>query len=558
MKYYYPNRIIQSSNKNGKYVKFNDLDNIKNSDDTYAITDEIESKRGEYRNPSIIRTNKFNCDFPLNSRVNDITVEIAQENVGNIILNETIVKLLNVDFELKNSEFDSENKIYRATFTIHGDIDDINSPYFGVNITFPGNISENTGYLKVYFVRISVSYDLLGNTTTKLKRIPYNIKKSYNDLRSNDCDIVLKLYYIFKTIAQIRLDFMNIDGKKNPFDQYKEDLWTHAVNNYEKRDAPKFEGILEKRGDYKGWKLKLLRLDYMLCHVLIGAIPYDYFSMTFEEKGWLWRNHHITTKRLLFIVPLLNSPYEAKRTLRDKIKFCEIWNYSLHRKWCNPETTTIDEFVEEFKDIDRVIVKPRDDSRGRGIEVFDTSKTSLEDILKWTASQDGQHIIEEYHHQTGWLHEINPSSLNTIRLATLKFNGETKPLFSYVRFGLNNSYVDNLHSGGVQFPIDCKTGKIQKGMNYEIMNVERHPESNIKVAGKTMPKWDEIVQFCIDAHKLAPENLNLIGWDVCLDEDDISFIEANGKPGFPPIHNPKENHWKLIKQCIRELDKRQK
>ena len=176
------------------------------------------------------------------------------------------------------------------------------------------------------------------------------------------------------------------------------------------------------------------------------------------------------------------------------------------------------------------------------------------EIYEEVLSQNEPYIIEEYHNQSGWLHKVNPSSLNTIRVCTLSINGKVDVIFSYLRVGVKGSFVDNIHSGGIRFPIDYCTGKVFKGMNYRTFDVERHPDSGVQLYGEIIPKWDEIIGLCKEAHDLAPEDLHMIGWDVCLDEDDISLIEANGGPGFPPIENPHENWWKDMTDYLLKLE----
>ena len=160
----------------------------------------------------------------------------------------------------------------------------------------------------------------------------------------------------------------------------------------------------------------------------------------------------------------------------------------------------------------------------------------------------------QFHLNIHFLLKINPSSLNTIRVATISINGKTDVIFSYLRVGVEGAFVDNLHSGGIRFPIDRHTGKIFKGMNYQVHDVLRHPDSGVQLYGEIIPKWDEIIELCRNAHELAPESLHLVGWDVCLDEDDISLIEGNGGPGFPPIENPHEDWWKDMKDYLSLLE----
>lgn len=365
-----------------------------------------------------------------------------------------------------------------------------------------------------------------------------------------------QFYSIFRFIASKQLNLLKRKNSSSWKNEWKEFHLKNIIgSSYEKKQAPEFRKKQKEKGRRKGWKARFERLDFMLCWVFLGAVPEDYFSMVFNKKGWIWRNHHVTRTRMNFIGSKFNPDISSKNFLNDKASFCKCWDSYLHRKWCVPEEISIEEFEEKFKDVSTLLAKRRVGYGGKGVMVFDTSEMEFQEIYDTVLSQNESYIVEEYHNQSGWLHEINPSSLNTIRVSTLSINGKTDVIFAYLRVGVKGAVVDNLHSGGIRFPIDHRTGKIFKGMNYQIFDVETHPDSGIQVFDKTIPRWDEIVEFCKKAHELAPEDLHWVGWDVCLDEEDMSLIEGNSGPGFPPIENPHENWWKDMKYYLSQLEK---
>ncbi len=365
-----------------------------------------------------------------------------------------------------------------------------------------------------------------------------------------------QLYQIFQFIA---IKYSNNLEKNNPTDwkgELKRFSWNKRSNgSYQKRYAPEFRKKQLDMNKHHGLKGTIKRLDYMFCWFFLGAVPEDYFSMVFEDKGWKWRNHHITRMRLDFIKQKLNNDEQSCTLLNDKAAFCNHWNDKLNRVWCSPDDTTYEEFINKFHGIDKIIAKRRVGYGGKGIEIFNKSQIKNEDEYLDFIEKHDNYILEEFHNQTGWIHEINPTSLNTIRVATIQVNGEIDVVFSYLRVGVKGTVVDNLHSGGIRFPINHHTGEIYAGMNYEINNIERHPDSGVQIAGEIIPDWDEICLFCKNAHERAPENLRFIGWDVCLDENGMCLIEGNSGPGFPPIEDPKDDWWKKIKEYFSKLEK---
>ena len=93
----YPARIIQSKEENTGYRQFREMDNIKNSDSSFAQTGEIESKRGKHKTPSLIQASHFNFNIPHDSKIKKITVEFAHKSTGEIDVPAPTVELIDVD-----------------------------------------------------------------------------------------------------------------------------------------------------------------------------------------------------------------------------------------------------------------------------------------------------------------------------------------------------------------------------------------------------------------------------------------------------------------------------
>lgn len=363
-------------------------------------------------------------------------------------------------------------------------------------------------------------------------------------------------YTLLHNIAQKRWEIIKNNPEKDWKTDWKKFRWKRlASEDFEKRHLPDFRSKAEAASVKENGSKKYSEYDFMLCWYFLGAESEDYFSMVFPDKGWIWRNHHVTRMRMNFLKAKLNSDLDSCRLLNDKAEFCRYWSDDIHRKWCIPSEVTKEEFEEMFKGVDRIIAKKRIGFGGRGIIIFDVATDSLAEIHNQVLSLSEPYILEEYHKQTGWLAEINPSSLNTIRVATLRIKGQVNVIFSYLRVGVKEAVVDNLHSGGIRFPIARHTGEILPGMNYEIHNVTTHPDTGLKIAGEKIPEWNNIINYCKKAHEHAPDSLHWIGWDVCLDENDMFLIEGNAGPGFPPIENPKEDWWGEMKRYLSILEK---
>ncbi|WP_026665758.1 sugar-transfer associated ATP-grasp domain-containing protein [Butyrivibrio sp. FC2001] len=296
------------------------------------------------------------------------------------------------------------------------------------------------------------------------------------------------------------------------------------------------------------------KTDFLLSYLLYGAESEDYFSFQFYKvKNPFLRNHHVSRIRLNFLKSKANTD-EAVKFFNSKVSFNEYYKDFLGRKWCNPLEMTEDEFVGRMKsDTNDIFVKVLDGFGGRGDYKAKADENSLKEVYKNITESKAKYIVEEYFYQDGFFHDVNPSSLNTIRVTTAKNKRGIQVFFAYFRAGGAGSQVDNLHSGGVSYPIDITNGQLCMGHTYKTSNIEYHPSTNTKVAGYVIPNWDEIIKFAKKLHGMAPEGANLIGWDFCVNKDKIIVIEGNAGPGFPQEINFKQNTWKKVRKYLDEL-----
>lgn len=293
----------------------------------------------------------------------------------------------------------------------------------------------------------------------------------------------------------------------------------------------------------KGFKMEA---DFWLSWFLTGIVPEDYFDMMFFRKNWTWRNHHVTRYRLAFIQECFNSP-ETIGYVDNKALFNAHWEAYLNRKWCVPQDVTFERFAEVLGQCKKIVVKDVDGFGGTGVRGYAIDKQSIHTVFSELRQSPTRQVAEEHIIQKGYFHDVNPGSVNTIRVTTVRIGEEIQVLFAYLRTGVGNSLVDNMHSGGIAFEIDRKTGTIQTGQSFNQFDITVHPYSKIKVAGHVIDRWEEILAFVKKAHLHAPEGQNLIGWDVCVSDDGLSLIEGGSGPGFPRLLDPEEDLWGEVK-----------
>ena len=298
--------------------------------------------------------------------------------------------------------------------------------------------------------------------------------------------------------------------------------------------------------------------DFFWTYETLGVEAAAFVSLDFAHKDKVWRAHHIGDMRLRFINQVLNNRPNSVRVIRNKVRFNNHFAEFINRRFCSLRKVSREEFVEMFKSVEKLIVKPVGSYGGKGIEMFtlvsDRDAGSIYDEL---SSREKNYVVEEVIRQSGYLHDIHPSSVNTIRVVTVRSAGRIHVIEAFLRCGAGGSFVDNFSSGGILFPVDVITGIIDLGHSAAESDIAIHPDTHIEIAGQCIPEWDKILEYVKEAHLFAPKGVDFIGWDVCSGDDGLSLIEGNSTPGFTSLKDPEFDMWKkMYRFLVRKMEKR--
>lgn len=179
-------------------------------------------------------------------------------------------------------------------------------------------------------------------------------------------------------------------------------------------------------------------------------------------------------------------------------------------------------------------------------EYFANSKSfELLSFKLFIASLEG-FILEKQFIQKGPSHDLNPTSLNTLRIMTMIDPVTAEPFIAAAlhRMGSSNSsFADNWSQGGLSALIDINSGKMGKAIQYPFKGkVEYHsfhPHTHRKIEGEIIPNWNEIkavVLRCASFVYFMP----LIGWDVVVSDGQPYILEGNYNPDINliQVHQP--------------------
>ena len=276
---------------------------------------------------------------------------------------------------------------------------------------------------------------------------------------------------------------------------------------------------------YCGFKYQAGYSDYKL---------YEMYKMNSKEKATVItrgvNNNYIKT--------LNNKEYISY--FSDKIKFNDTFKKYLNRDYLSLNEKNYQDFEKFVKKHPTFIAKPVSESCGKGIEKITVTNENKKEVFK-ELIESKRYLIEEVATQCETISKLHPSSINTIRVVTMK----NKVVFAVLRIGNNNNIVDNFNHGGMATTIDITTGRINYPAIDKVGNLyEVHPLTKEKIVGIKIHNWDEIKKLCVEASKIVPE-VGYVGWDVCDGEKKPFLIEANEFPGYDvyqlPPHRPLPN-----------------
>ncbi len=207
---------------------------------------------------------------------------------------------------------------------------------------------------------------------------------------------------------------------------------------------------------------------------------------------------------------------------------------------------SVGDFIELCKNEGEVVVKASISSYGgHAVKFWDSSKENPEQLLAYinkppyfyTQPYGTEYVIEKVVKQHSVMAAFNPSSINTIRIMTMIYDGKFIPLSSVLRMGVNGSRVDNCSSGGIVCGIDQTTGATKSvAYNANGDKFDEHPQTGV-FGNIYIPSWEKVLAV---VEKLAwrfSGISQLISWDVAIDENgEPVVIEMNISYGELDFH----------------------
>ena len=293
-------------------------------------------------------------------------------------------------------------------------------------------------------------------------------------------------------------------------------------------------------------------IDIIYCGFKYQAGYYDYQEFEFYLLNKEQRKTYLTRGINNSLVNKYNNK-EYWYILQDKIEFNKRFNKYLKRDWLDLRESSLEDFIKFCSNKEYIIAKELDNCGGKGIDKIKVDKNIKEiyDKLK----DNKQYLVEELIVQNSKVSKLYSGSVNTLRLFTFFDGKETYVINTIFKIG-NNGFVDNFSSGGMYTFIDNKGKIIVPAIDQDDNKIEIHPTTKEKILGFEIPNYDKACDMVKEAAKLIPE-VQYIGWDVSILENDVCLVEGNEFPGvfqIKPSFDNKKDHVGLIPEYKKYMD----
>ncbi len=214
----------------------------------------------------------------------------------------------------------------------------------------------------------------------------------------------------------------------------------------------------------------------------------------------------------------------------DKAEFNETFREQVDRAWLRVDETLSQEALSAFlKDRDRAIFKPLEGSSGQGISLHTREDWKEPAAFLQELKDAGPGVLEEVVVQHEKMASLCPTSVNTVRIATLLGDKKQGVVYAFLRIG-NGRVMDNVDCGGMAARVDLESGKLLTVAADKQGNVfSKHPMTGTPIVGFEIPYFKEAMDMCLAAMRRVP-GVRFVAWDVAITPDGPRFIEGNSFP----------------------------
>ena len=304
---------------------------------------------------------------------------------------------------------------------------------------------------------------------------------------------------------------------------------SYLISRVSKLDYKKMWATVDTLQKRSGKSRAWLTADLLNCALRYNAGYMDYMIAEMYRLSGAQRRTVITRGINNTIVRRMNDK-RWWHAFDDKAEFNTRFAKWVDRDWMRlGKETPRDELAAFLRDKQAVFIKPIDGSSGVGVSKYLQAQWQDMDAFHEQAIQLGKCIAEDCVVQHPLMAGLCPTSVNTVRIATMLGEKRQGILYAFLRIG-NGRVMDNVDCGGMAARVDLLSGKLLTvAADKQGRVFTHHPMTNTPIVGFQLPFFEEAKAMCEEAMQVVPQ-LRYVAWDVALTVNGPRLIEGNSFP----------------------------
>ncbi len=289
----------------------------------------------------------------------------------------------------------------------------------------------------------------------------------------------------------------------------------------------RFLRYLPELSERSGFSVVHLFLAYVVCYIFHGANSEEFCALHLYEYDNTRRAQFLLIRETEKRSDALNAGATKADTdcFDDKRRFNETFRAHIRRDWLYLPDSTPEQVRAFLASNDRFLAKDNLGTQGKRIFLYETKDVDPEAFLKEYGGKP--FLLEGFIRQHPAVTELNPSTVNTVRIQTLRKGDQVVLAGGCIRCGGADAFVDNFHQGGVAYPLDMDTGRVTgQGRQLTGRCYLCHPSTGRFMPGFQVPFWDQVTAMIRQAAVTVP-HIGYVGWDVAITPEGPELVEGN-------------------------------
>ena len=277
-------------------------------------------------------------------------------------------------------------------------------------------------------------------------------------------------------------------------------------------------------------------VDILVCKRTMGFWDFEYLMFDFRNKSLPERRTFVSNIDRTMILSRVND------RIKSEVLDNKALTYELFKDFYGREAAVINGPEDEavFADFctrhDTFVKKPLNGAMGTGIGKVKV-EADVHRLFTEIFEDVGPFICEELIIAHPAIRQLNPDSVNTVRLSTFFDGRKVRMHWPFMKIGRAGSFVDNGGAGGILVAIDEEKGTfVSTGIDEACTRYTSHPDNGTVFQGFQLPNWDDALELGRKIAMCALEwipDVRFIGWDItCNAEGRWVVIEGNAFSQF--------------------------